>query len=871
MDAGDIFEQVRSSRHGLSSEAAGRRIAEHGPNALEEGKRISQVRILLGQFKSVLVGILAAAAVLSFMMGETTDAAIIVIILLLNAGIGFFQEYRADRAISALRRLSQPRARVLRDGRQKMVDARELVVGDVVVLEAGDRVPADARLFDAKSLRTFEAPLTGESAPVAKDATMRFVGTAPLAERATMVYAGTSVANGSGRAVVVATGMRTQLGRIAGLMQGIEDEQTPLQKKLAVLGRYIGILTVVICFIVFMAGFLREGDWLEMLLIAVALAVAAIPEGLPAVVTISLAIGVQKMVRKDVLIRTLSSVETLGATTVICTDKTGTLTYNQMTVTAAYADGTLAMVSGRGYDAAGAVALQPGMEAGFETLFRIGALCNNSAIEDGTVIGDPTEAALLVSARKARLDIDALARQHPRSDELPFEPARKMMSTVHYVERKRVQFTKGAPEVIVARCSRIWERGKERRIDRDDVKRILTQNKGFAHQALRVLAFAYRPLGKDERPIEEDLIFVGLQAMIDPPRKGVKEAVATCATAGIKVVMITGDQEPTAVAIARQIGISGDAITGEELDRHIDLDAAVEEISIYARVSPEHKMRIIKALEKRGHVVAMTGDGVNDAPALKRADIGIAMGKAGTDVAREASDMILIDDNFVSIVHAVELGRTIYGNIRKFVNYMLSSNLGEILVIFLASVFAWPLPVTAIQILWINLITDGFPALALGVDPGDRDEMSRPPRHKGENIVNRTMAVTVLVTAVLVAAGTLAVFWHYAFSGEPGMAAKAQTMAFTTIVALEIVRIYVIRGEHRLGLLSNWWLIGAVLFSILLQLAVIYSPLAAFFGTVTLGLADWGIVAMTALSLFVACWAVRAVQGLFPAWSPKAF
>ena len=838
-----VLQEMKSSVKGLSEGEAKARIEKYGPNELTAVAGKGKLAIFLEQFSSFIVYILIAATIISALLGEYVDAVVIGIILVLNAVMGFIQEYKAEKSIDALKRLASPQCVVIRDGKEKKVFSNTIVPGDILFLEPGEKIPADARILTEMNLTIEEASLTGESVPVHKhkDAISK---SATLGDRKNMLYSSTIVTEGHGTAVVVGTGMNTQIGKIAHMIQSAPVEETPLQKRLKRLGTKLGMITIVVCVIVFFTGILRGGSVLEMFLAAVSLAVAAIPEGLPAVVTISLALGVQKMVKRNALIRKLPSVETLGSTTVICTDKTGTLTQNEMTVTKLYVDHETVEVSGTGYSPEGKIGRKVD-----SLLFRIGVLCNDASLDkdekDWKITGDPTEGCLLTVAEKAGVDHNGLQKRLPRIDEKGFDSTRKMMTTIHKEGKKVFAYTKGAPDQIVKGCSKILVKGKVRKITAKDKEDILGANDGYASHALRVLGFAYQPLSSkySKKGLEKDMIFVGLQGMIDPPREEVKIAIEKCRSAGIKVVMITGDYKQTAVAVGEKIGLVGKAVEGEEIDK-IDLDKHVEDIAIYARVDPEHKLKIVKALKKKGHIVAMTGDGINDAPALKQADIGVSMGITGTDVAKDASDMVLTDDNFTSIVNAVEEGRNIYDNIKKFVNYLLSSNMGEVLVLFVAMLIGFSdsagaivLPLVAIQILWMNLITDGLPALALGVDPVDPRSMEKPPRPPGSTIISRNMAWSIVVIGILVCVGTLYVFKR----GLPDVT-HARSMALTTIIVLEIVRLEMIRSQYHTKTLSNGWLNLAVLTVLGLQMIVLYTPLNHIFKVVPLSLGDWGLI-----------------------------
>ena len=850
----DVLTELKTSKNGLTEKEAAARLLVYGPNEIKSEKKISPIRIFLEQFHSFVIYILIAALAISIFLGETVDAIVIGIIVVLNAIFGFIQEYRAEKSIEALKKLSSLKATVIRDNHEKDIDAKLLVPGDILKLDTGDKIPADSRLIEAVELQTQEASLTGESSPVKKELKVLAPKT-QLADRINMVFSGTIISSGKGKAVVTHTGMRSQIGRIAKLIEEAGADETPLQKKLDQLGKWLGIITIIIASIVFLGGVLKGGSLLEFFIVAVSLAVAAIPEGLPAVVTISLAIGVQRMVKRNALIRKLPSVETLGSTTVICTDKTGTLTKNEMTVKKIYANNKIIDVTGSGYDKEGAF-LHENKKINpleIDILLRIGALNNDANFDGKDVIGDPTEAALIVSAAKAGIAKEAIQNKYPRKDELPFTSERKIMTTMHSIEGEEFAYAKGAPEVILNLCTSIYENGRIKKLSEQKKAEILGINAQFANSALRVLGFAYKTLMNKDRA-EKNLIFVGLQGMMDPPREEVKEAIRKCARAGIKVVMITGDNQITAKAVAQEIGISGKSITGSELEKltESDLENYVEDIAIYARVNPEHKNKIVAALRKKGHIVAMTGDGVNDAPALKKADIGISMGIMGTDVAKEASDMILTDDNFASIVNAIEEGRGIYDNIKKFVEYLLSSNLGEVLTIFTAIMIGLPLPLIAIMILWINLVTDGLPALALSVDPAEPNIMERKPRKNHDKIVSNAIIVRMLLVGIVMMVGTLAIF---TLSNPDENLAYAQTMAFSTLMFFQMFNVLNCRSEFsslfKIGVFSNMRLWGAIIVSLLLQALVINTPLSRFFSTVPLSMMDWLTAILVASSVFI--------------------
>ncbi len=882
MGGSEALGLLNTKDSGLSPEEASTRLERSGPNELVKGRGVSMLGLFLGQFKSFLIIVLIAATLVSFAMGEVTDAAVIAVIVALNAAMGFTQEYRAEKSLEALKRMVSATARVVRGGKEAKISSLEIVPGDILLLEAGDKVPADARLLESLEIRVDEAALTGESLPVEKTVDILKPGTA-LADRANMAYSGTVIVYGKGRAVVTSTGMGTELGKIAALVQETEKEETPLQKKLETVGKQLGMLILVICAVVFAVGMLRVGWEPEhatfMFLAAVSLAVAAIPEGLPAVVTMALALGTQRMAKKNAIVRRLPAVETLGSCDVICSDKTGTFTRNEMTVKGIYFDGRDFGVEGSGYSPVGGIteggkAVKLQAVPGLDRLVNAGVLCNNAALAGGGM-GDPTEIALLVLGAKAGLEKDKLDRANGRIREVLFDSNRKRMSTVHETGEGRIVYAKGAVESVLGLCDRVWADGKGIKLDGAGRKRILEKNDEMAQRALRVLGIAYKSeeaVGEGDDEIESRLVFLGMVGMIDPPREEVKESIALCRTAGIAVKMITGDHAVTARAIAKDIGLpEGDAVTGEELDRMSDaeLRKRVDGITVFARVNPEHKLRIVEALKAKGHIVAMTGDGVNDAPALKRADIGVAMGITGTEVTKEAGSMVLTDDNFATIVAAIEEGRGIYNNIKKFIRFLLSSNFGEVLALFLG-ILLFPIKSTVlmpVQILWVNLVTDGAPALALGVERKANDIMGRPPRPSDDQIFSGMMLKTIVLVGLVMAAGTLGVYYAYnpAFEDGTATAAKAGTMAFTTLMFFQIVNAFNCRSEDKsafnVGRKRNNWLILAVIGSVLLQCAVIYVPfLSNAFGTVPLGLLDWAAVVAVSLSVLVAVEAYKAFE-----------
>lgn len=858
---------------GLSLKEVNHRLTEFGKNMLETKKGVHPVFVFLGQFKDFMVLVLLAATIVSGLLGEIADAVTIMAILIVNAILGFIQEYRAEKSIDSLKSLTAPEARVLREGVESRIPAADLVPGDIVLLEAGDRIPADIRWIQAVNIEVEESALTGESHPVSKSVSPLSDELTPMADRSNMGYMGTVVVNGRGAGVVVSTGMDTEMGIIAGMIQSVEDEETPLQKRLDQLGKYLVVISLAVCGLVVATGVWRGEGFYKMFLAGVSLAVAAIPEGLPAIVTVALAIGVQRMVKRKAIVRKLPAVETLGCATVICSDKTGTLTQNEMTVRQIYSDRRMIAVTGQGYDPKGEFQGGDPMKAKdpLNEALKIAALCNNSTLtKKGVQVaglfrsaskespwgieGDPTEGALLVAAAKAGIWRETLERKEERIGEIPFDSDRKRMSVIYQGKNERKAYAKGAPDVILRLCKR--ELTSEGVVELTDIRRktIMRANDEMARKALRVLALAERPLREEEgedRQIEENLIFVGLMGMIDPPRASAAKAIQVCRRAGIKPVMITGDHRLTAEAVAQELGIlrgnSKGIMTGAELEQisDEDLEKKVMDISVYARVTPKDKLRIVRALKKNKQVVAMTGDGVNDAPAVKEADIGVSMGKTGTDVTKEASAMVLADDNFATIVAAVEEGRGIYDNIRKFIRYLLSCNIGEVLTMFLATLVGLPLPLLAIQILWVNLVTDGLPAMALGVDGMDRDIMNRPPRAPGESIFARGLARKIIIRGTMIGLGTLVVFVVGLFVG--GNLLTARTMAFSTLVFSQLFHVFDCKSETRgifeVGLLSNPYLVAAVATSTIMQLSVIYlPPLQAIFKTAPLELEQWGII-----------------------------
>ncbi len=816
-------------KRGLSESRVEELKLKYGKNKLNEKKKKSTFERFVDQFKDAMILILIAAAIVSFVVicveknwGELFEPALIVLIVILNAVMGVYQEGKAEKALDALKNMSAPHARVIRDGEEKVIDAVELVPGDIIRLEAGDFVPADARLLHSAGLKSEESALTGESVPSEKDYLAEVKDSAPIGDRLNMVYSGCSITYGTATAVVTATGMDTQMGKIANLLDNEDDGQTPLQQKLAQLGKYLGIMALAACGVIFIVGIVNGIPVLEIFMTAVSLAVSAIPEGLPAIVTVVLSIGVQRMVKKNALIRKLPAVETLGGASVICSDKTGTLTQNRMTLTRGYADGfsDTENISNNNTEA-------------IKKLLMYGTLCCDGSVvfrgSEEQHIGDPTETAIVLAAHKNGMPKDELNKKYPRLAEIPFDSDRKLMTTVNQIDGKNIVIVKGAYDMMASRCVA------------GDLETAKKFTESMSENALRVLAIGYKeidevPENPTSQEMENGLTFMGLVGMIDPPRPEAKEAVSVCRRAGIKPVMITGDHVVTASAIAKELGIllDGDrAITGSELDSMSDreLDEQVENISVYARVSPENKIRIVKAWQRRGQVVSMTGDGVNDAPALKAADIGCAMGITGTDVAKGAADMTLTDDNFATIVDAVREGRGIYENIKKVVGFLLGTNIGEVIAVFMAMLLWHKTPLLSMQLLWINLVTDSLPAIALGMEAVEEDIMDRRPKPKNEGIFAHALGVRVVLQGVMFAALTLIGFKL----GEnmTGTLEGGQTMAFIVLALSQVVQSFNMRSEHSLfkvGVFSNKKLNGAALISTLLVMVVLFTPLRIAFG-----------------------------------------
>ncbi len=876
-DVHEILTDLQSNENGITSAEAEAKIKQYGYNELVEKKRITPLQILLNQFKDIFVIMLLVAIVVSVAIGwyksggeesmnEYIDAITIGFIVVLNAAVGFVQEYRSEKAIEAMKKLQAPRAHVLRDNKPTVLPAREVVPGDILILEAGDHIPADAVLIESTDLMTAEAALTGESSPVSKKRGVMSENT-PVADRKNMVYMGTHATYGRAKAVVTGTGMSTEFGKIAELVQSVEEEDTPLQQKLESFATKLGKIIIGIVILIFVVEIFRSGlgieSILDSLMVSVSLAVSAVPEGLPAVVTISLALGARELAKRNAVLRKLSSAETLGAVTVVCSDKTGTLTKGEMTVREIYVDHDTIEVTGVGYEQKGEFllngrSLKKGEKPGLDLILRASTLCSNAILDGTKVIGDTTEGALIVAAAKLGLNKPELDKEAPRVHEITFSSERKRMSTIHKHEGDTlVCNVKGATELVLERCSAVMVNGKSVKLTEEKRKEILQANERMAHKALRVLGVAYRNLPDSkvdelsEDEIESTLTFVGLIGMIDPPRAEVKDAVRKCDEAGIKTVMITGDHKLTAEAVAKELGIlkEGKVLTGAELDAMDDetYQKIVSDVNVYARVSPEHKIKIVRALKAKGNIVAMSGDGVNDAPALKQSDIGIAMGITGTDVTREASHMVLADDNFATIVSAIEGGRTIYDNIRKFTFFLMRCNFDELAIIGVFALAGLELPLTAAMILWLNLVTDGGPALALTMDPPGKDVMQRPPRDPNEGILHGRMA-SIIVTFILqlLLTGGLFYYQYYIAPGPltPDKLAYARTMAFMRASLQELFVVWNCRSEKHnafvTGFTSNKFLLGAVVVSMALTVFLLYFGV---FGMVWLtNPMDWVIV-----------------------------
>jgi len=903
---------------GLTAAEANARLTQYGPNELAERPRPGFWQLLLSQFNNFLIIILIVSAIISLLLGKLVEASAIMAIVILNAILGVVQESKAEEALAALKKMASPEARVLRGGHRVTVPARELVPGDIVFLDAGNYVPADLLLIESINLKVDEASLTGESVPVEKSAEVELPEDAPLGDRVNSAFMGTTITYGRGAGIVVATGMQTQIGLIAEMIQSYEEEPTPLQVRLDQLGRWLGWGSLAVCGLVFIETLIQDTDLslitnqgvaayltqtreqiIDLFIVAVSLAIAAVPEGLAAVVTICLALGMREMVKRHALIRRLPAVETLGSATVICSDKTGTLTQNEMMTVRLYVANLRLDVSGEGYQPKGEFThygepADPHDNSEMMALLTGSLLCSDAQLElmeSGSkseqyrIVGDPTEGAMVVAAAKAGLWREALEERMPRVAEVPFDSERKRMSTIHRWDGREqergnsseyIAYIKGAPDVMLPLCDAILEDGDDVPLTPGRRQHIENTIRDLGKGGLRVLAVAYRDMDRlpeevtsDE--IERNLVLIGLVAMIDPARPEVKPAVEQARRAGIRTVMITGDYPDTAQAIADEVGLlrpGGEVLTGTKLDETSDeqLIQHIEDVDVFARVSPQHKVRIVEALKARDHVVAMTGDGVNDAPALKRASIGVAMGITGTDVSKETADMVLTDDNYASIVSAVEQGRIIYSNIRKFVYYLISCNMAEIMVIFLATMFGSLPPLTAIQLLWLNLLTDGAPAVTLGLEKGDPDIMERPPRPVREPIINRFMIMGMIVQTIAITTVVL-IAYYVGLAWEPSNLALAQTMAFVTLSASELARAYTARSERvslfRLGVFSNPYMQYAVLLSIVLLLSVVYIPFfQPIFNTMSLGMREWTVILPLLLVPSVAAEITKAVVRL---------
>lgn len=826
------LKTLNSSINGLTTNHAEENLSKYGKNELVEEEKAGPLRLFLGQFMDILILILIIAAVAAYYVGDTLDAIVILIVVVINAVVGFIQEYRAEKAMEKLKGLISSEALVIRDGQEQKVTSGELTLGDIVLLEEGDNVPADLRIIESNDLLIDESALSGESLPVEKHSS---VITSDEHDADNMAFMETDVASGRGKGVVVEVGMGTAIGKIAEMIQE-EEEDTPLQQKIARLGKTLGLLAVIVCSVVFILGYLQGIPLVDNFMTAVSLAVAAVPEGLPAILTLTLALGMQRMARSNAIVRKLLAVETLGSCNVICTDKTGTLTLNQMTVRDVRVKNS-------------------------NMVNTISALCNNATLSNEKVLGDPTDAALLLYADENGYHRKELEEKYPRLLEIPLDSTRKRMTTINQIEKDRYLLVKGAPEVLLQKCSEIENEIGICSLKPEDTDNTMKQLNQMTGNALRVLGFAYRKLDpgenlEDKEALEKNLTFVGLVGMMDPPREEAKQAIATAKKARIKVVMITGDHKDTAVAIAKEIGIAeGEevlALNGSDLDKmddHEFLDK-VNDISVYARVFPEQKVRIVEALKKTGNVASMTGDGVNDAPALKKAAIGVAMG-SGTDVAKESADMLLQDDNFATIIKAVREGRTIFDNIRRFVRFQLSTNIGAILTITSSSILGLPVPFNPIQVLWINIIMDGPPAQSLGVEPPEKDVMKRPPLK--EEIIPRKNLIKITIAGVVMTVGTLALY-YYLINNNTDII-KAMTMAFTLFVMYQIFNVFNCRSDHGF---SNKFLYVAVGASVLLQLGVIYLPfLQGVFRTTSLGILEWIVILLIASTIFISDWLVE--------------
>ena len=847
---------------GLSSKDAEARLDEFGPNRLREIPPRSRWLLLADQFKGVLILVLIGAAILAAAIGDLTDASVILVVVLINAFLGFSQEQRAEQSLAALKKMLAPTAEVRRNGETETLSAESLVPGDIVLLSPGDRVPADGRVIAAHGFEVDESSLTGESRTVGKQVESMPGEDVPLAERANLFYMNTTVTRGRAEMVVTATGMNTQLGRLADMLGSAEESPTPLQLQLDDLGKRLALIAVLVVLFMLIAGLLRGEPWIQMVLTAIALAVAAIPEGLPAVVTVTLAIGLQRMARNQAIVKRLAAVETLGCTSVICTDKTGTLTVNQMTARQIYTSGQILQVSGQGYDAQGEIISNNGGLPDLDALLLSVALCNDTQLRDGKVNGDPMEGALLALAQKGGVDVTKLREKHPRIAEIPFDTEHKFQATFHRIDDRIRILVKGAHDVLIDKCSMVYDEHGDKPLDENETRVIEEANEKMACTGLRILAVAWSEMPAEDFDPEGDLnkhlqnlVFTGLVGFMDPPRPEAREAIKLCHRAGIAIKMITGDQKITATAIANELGIKGEVITSAELSKLDDDQLAdkIEDLGVFTRATPEQKVRIVRALKANNHVTAMTGDGVNDAPALKTADIGIAMGQTGTDVAREAATMVLTDDNFATIVRAVKEGRTIYDNIVKFVRFQLSTNIGAILTVLLAPFMGLPLPFTPIQLLWVNIIMDGPPAMALGVDPPHIDTMNAKPRKTNSRILKLRLLGKLIAYGTTMMVGTLGVMW---WSLQHGTMQHAQSMAFTTFVLFQVFNAFNARVLKRSIFRSNffrnrmlWMALVGVL--VLQVVAVEWPPAQGIFKVERLTLNDWLLATAVASSVVV--------------------
>jgi len=883
----EIFKNLKTSVHGLTIAEAEKRLKEYGPNELEEERRFRKLALLFDQVKSPLVGVLFVAAIISFLVGKLVDAIVVVVVIALNTAVGFFQGYKAEAALQALKSLAAPEAEVIRDCPEKgaciemRVKAREIVPGDIILLDAGDKVPADARIFEAINLEIDESMLTGESTPVRK--TIEPLDEdLPVADRKNMAFSGTVVTQGRGKAVVVATGMKTEIGKIAKLIKETEKAETPFQKRTSDLSKKLGLFALIAGSLILMVSLIRGFEFYQTFLFALAAIVSAIPEGLPAVMTITLAVGVNRMAKRNAIIRKLQAVDTLGSATVIVTDKTGTLTTNQLTVQKIFVNNKMVKVTGVGFAPEGlfeinGVPIDPKKDNTLSLLLEIAALCNDARLRqhktDGyrwEIYGDPTEGALVVASEKAGFNKEELEAQLPRVDEIPFDAKERYMATFHKSPEENLRvYAKGAPETILEMCSDILVDGKIKKLSPKEREELLKVSTEMASEALRVLAMAYKIIEPDNleafkeniRQKRAKLVFVGITGMIDPPRPEAKQSVQLCKRAGIKVVMATGDHKLTGEAIAREIGIlepNSKVLTGAELDNMSDyeLDAVIEQTSVFARVSPSHKYRIVESLRRKGHIVAMTGDGVNDAPALKAAEIGVAMGITGTDVTKETAEMVLTDDNFASIVNAVEEGRVVFENIRKVVKYLIATNMGEILTILTALIFFphVPLIFTPVQILWVNLVTDGLLDVTLAMEPKEEDVMDQPPRKPNEKIINRDIMMNTIYVGIFMMIGTLYIFMK---DWNGGDLIRAQTLGFTTIAMFQVFNALNCRSRtksvFKIGFFTNKYLFAAIAASVTLQvLATLLHPLKIALGTTSISAWDWLTIILISSSVFFA-------------------